>query len=319
MEININLDKINQLLNLDLENNFKVTREDKFKLSTGPSSSKPICKRQLYFDIRNYLPKKEYIYQKMNIFEMGSQLEKLITKRLTEYGFVLSHIIEEQQEFNFFPGLKGFADGIIENIENTFLIKYFPKNTRMLLEMKTSKDKNFKELQIKKLKNAKIQHFAQMQSYLYAMSSMEEYKDIEYGLYVCLDKDNSNFYFEIIKRDLEFGKNNIDELKSIIYSSTIPHKTRIFCNWCDYKNICDIVPNDKFKICNKCNFCNRDINTGNIICEKDKQDCFNITSEERTSCPEFKYPDEEKLKINNKNDNNINKKTIELLNFFNSL
>ena len=120
----ISLKEISELLNSNINNNYRITKENKFKLSTGPSKSKPVCKRQLYLELRNYLPLQKFTYQQINTFEIGSQLENLITKRLIEYGFKLSHILEQQQEFNFFPGLKGFADGIVESIKKYFFNKF---------------------------------------------------------------------------------------------------------------------------------------------------------------------------------------------------
>lgn len=323
---NCKLEELNNLINKHYEMTY-LKRYTKFKLSTGPSKSKNICERQIYFDIRNYEKEQSYTYQQINTFEIGSQLEKLITDRLKDFGFILSHILEEQQEFNFMPGLKGFADGIIENIENTFLYNFFNTNTRLLLEMKTAKDKNFQNLQRNKLKKAKIQHFAQMQSYLYAMSNMEEYKDIKYGLYVCLNKDNSNLYFEIIERDLEYGKENIEELKRIVYNSTLPPKTKIFCNWCNYKDICKKIDNfdlKDFRICNKCKFCIRDKESGNIICEKNSTN-FNIESEEITNCELYSFPNIENKKMivldkrNKEREQEVTKNIKELRDFFNSL
>lgn len=163
---------------------------------------------------------------------------------------------------------KGGCDGKI-----TGLAKWFSEATGWgLLECKTSNEKSFVKLAGKKGKwnfkkggleprefdvsknglwRAKSEHFKQMQQYMHQLK-------LRWGLYVAVNKDTDEIYYELVKALPEWGERLSDNAKKIIESRFPPHRqsedpSYFGCGLCKHKEVCHygVAPD---KSCRSCVF-----------------------------------------------------------------
>lgn len=126
----------------------------------------------------------------------------------------------------------GSLDGIAQNIPHEKL----PPNVDILTEFKTHNDKSFKKLVLEKLKAAKPEHWYQMQVYM-------NKKEIDFGFYMAVNKDNEGIYTEVVYRETLVGIEMIKKAGRIIHARQPPNRafrspTWFDCKYCDYNRVC---------------------------------------------------------------------------------
>ena len=131
---------------------------------------------------------------------------------------------------------RGNADGIVTGLPQA------PK-TPHILEIKTASDKYFREMQKSGVKQAKPEHWAQMQSYMHW--SLAEFGEdgCKRAIYIVVNKDNDDIYTERLEYDAEAAQAIIDKALAIITAAEPPvgistDPTWYECKFCDYHSIC---------------------------------------------------------------------------------
>lgn len=109
----------------------------------------------------------------------------------------------------------------------------------MLAEMKTHKDSSFSKVKNQGLREAKPDHFTQMQMYMGGLH-------LNYGIYFAVNKDNDDIYTEIIVFDPDFFAFHQDRAKRVVFSLLPPKKISESPGWykctiCLAKPICHKV------------------------------------------------------------------------------
>jgi len=152
-------------------------------------------------------------------------------------------IIESQGHKTFCNGFcGGMHDGIIENVPDA------PK-TPHLLEIKTSNRKYFIPRKKNGVRNAKPDHYLQMQIYMHLWK-------LKRALYICTCKDDDSRHYERIEYDPTAAKLAITRAENIVKSETPPPRVANTpddwpCLNCDFKSICHM--GDKInKTCRSC-------------------------------------------------------------------
>jgi hypothetical protein len=222
----------------DILNDGEIFQEQRGYI--GYSGSGEPCLRKIWYSFR--WSSSDVITKQTNrIFDLGHILEEYVKKDLVKNGFIVT---DEQIEVS---GCYGHAKGHIDGIV------CLPNSTdRMLLEIKTSNELGFNAIVKRGVKKEKPAHYSQMQAYMGKL-------DLHFGLYVCYNKNTSEYYTEII----EFDKscfNDIDrKFNSVLLSEFPPDKIGdseyYSCQWCTFKAVCheQAVPNVN---CRTCNFAN---------------------------------------------------------------
>lgn len=219
----------------------------------GMSSIGDECERKLWYGF-HWAVKKVHSAKTERIFRDGHNAEANMIADLKALGYecfyrfdgeaqeMTGEVGEKQEGFvDCFGHFKGHCDGRVMGVIEA------PK-TEHLLEMKTSNDKNFKELQKKGVKEAKPIHYAQMQIY------MRKGK-LTRALYMAYNKNTSEYYFERVNVDKGFADDLIRKAEGIITATEPPAckfpKTWFSCKWCDYKEICheDAKPEINCRTC----------------------------------------------------------------------
>lgn len=111
---------------------------------------------------------------------------------------------------------------------------------KMLCEMKTqgvgTKEDKFDKLVKEGVKKNKPVHYAQMCVYGFK-------RNLEYAIYMSVNKTNDDLHIEVIKLDWEFAQDLIRKAEMIIFSHEAPQgvscsPSYFECNWCDFKGVC---------------------------------------------------------------------------------
>jgi CRISPR/Cas system-associated exonuclease Cas4 (RecB family) len=177
----------------------------------------------------------DYNNRVQRIFDTGHRSEAFMIDDLAKAGFIVE---DSQAEIIGVGGhWKGHVDGIITS-----------KN--MLAEFKTHNDKSFKDVKKLKVKKSKPTHYSQVQAYM-------GYLELSSCLYLAYNKNDSEYYYEIIPFDELFFEELKRKQSEIIMSdillprignnSTTWHE----CKMCNVRNVCfnKSAPNINCRTC----------------------------------------------------------------------
>jgi hypothetical protein len=202
----------------------------------GYSSSGEPCLRKLWYSFR-WASSDTITKQTKRIFDLGHTLEAEIKNDLIAHGFVIT---DEQLSVE---GAYGHALGHIDGI-----IRLPNSNDRLLLEIKTSNALAWAAIAKRGVKKEKPAHYLQMQAYMGKLG-------LRFGLYVCYNKNTSEYYTELVEFDASCF-NDIDrKFNSVLMSEFPPDKIGdseyYSCQWCTFKAVCheQAVPNFNCRTC----------------------------------------------------------------------
>jgi hypothetical protein len=122
---------------------------------------------------------------------------------------------------------------------------------KYLCEFKTHNDKSFKELEKKGVKEAKFQHYVQMQIYCHKFL-------IDKCIYMAVNKNTDELYIEIVEYEKEIAEMQLDRAKKIIDCVNVPERLiddPLFfkCRFCNNKEICHGEEKAEFN-CRTCRY-----------------------------------------------------------------
>ena len=186
------------------------------------------CSRKLWYDFR--ICSEIKIKPRLKrLFDRGHREEYVFQRDLRKIGVICLVDPENQPEFVDGNGhIKGHPDDRLQNVPDA------PK-TDHLGEYKTHKDSSFKDLKKKGLRKSKPVHYGQMIVYMYKWK-------LKRGLYIAVNKNDDDRYYERISCDNEYAKELLQKGRDIISSEIPPPKigkpTFYECKWCAYYEIC---------------------------------------------------------------------------------
>lgn len=204
------------------------------------------CGRFLFYSFR-WAAKEQFSGRMLRLFERGQLEESRFVRMLRDVGATVYETdpgTGEQWRISDIAGhFGGSCDGVAIDIPQ------LPDGHPALLEMKTHGSKSFATLKSKGLQSAKPQHFVQMQTYMFKMS-------IATGLYMAVNKDTDELYFEFIALDPAVGMRAIERARMIIFGNEPPPRIKnsvswFPCNFCSMAEICHLnkVPSVNCRTC----------------------------------------------------------------------
>lgn len=103
-------------------------------------------------------------------------------------------------------------------------------------EFKTHSDKSYKEVEKKGVLSSKPVHWVQMQIYLH-------YLKLDWCLYVAVNKNDDDLYFEIVHYKPEVAAQYVDMARAIIFAQHAPKRITedpswFECKFCDFREVC---------------------------------------------------------------------------------
>jgi hypothetical protein len=197
------------------------------------------CSRKLWYGFRwvkklNFGSKTRTQGQVLRLFDRGHREEPSIIKLLEKSGHTFLPIPDGQEQHRTKLMCNGHFGGSMDQIG--YLPEIFKFDEKILYEFKTSGDTQFRRLKKDGVKIEKPVHWTQMCVY-------GRDKEINYGLYICVNKNTDELYFEFLKLNWEVGKDMEMKAESIIDSEEPPAKiamsaSHFVCKWCNFKDVC---------------------------------------------------------------------------------
>ncbi len=232
---------------------YKLTEE--YSLETYPAKHREHlgvsvigekCYRKLYYGFR-WVKLEQHIGRMRRLFNRGHSEEEKIDKLLTWMGFFnrsIDPVTDKQYKFS---RLNGHYGGSGDSIS---LLPWFRTDDgpRILVEKKTHKGKLFKALKdtYSKIKSENPDAVALKVSYPKHYSQMCGYGEafkIRYGLYIAVNKDDDDIYFELVPLDWNHAIELENKAKDIITSKVLPDRISndpsfYECQYCNFQHIC---------------------------------------------------------------------------------
>lgn len=235
----------------------------------GYSNSGEPCLRKIWYSFR--WADMDIISEQTNrIFNIGHTLEAEIKKDLVNHGFT---IINEQLSVE---GCYGHAQGHIDG-----LVSLPDSNEVMLLEIKTSNTLAWSAIVKRGVQKEKPGHYLQMQAYMGKL-------DLKQALYVCYNKNTSEYYTEIVEFNQIIYSDIDRKFNSVLMSEFPPDKigdsSYFACQWCAYKAVCHEQTKPKIS-CRTCEFANIEME-GKWSCSK--HDMILEECTQKIGCEQYK-------------------------------
>jgi hypothetical protein len=196
---------------------YHENKPDKPRPHLGASLLGHPCDRWLWLSFR-WAIQERFSGRMLRLFRRGHKEEATIIDDLRSIGIYIQNTGVGQSRVDFGAHVSGSIDGII-----TAGVPEAPKK-RHVAEFKTHNKKSFDELEKKGVKDAKPQHWAQMQAYMLGT-------EIDRALYVAVCKDDDRLYSERIKFDEEAAQKIIDRGHRIALSERLPEPLSADPSW----------------------------------------------------------------------------------------
>jgi len=208
------------------------------------------CRAKIWGDFR-WLSIEKFTGQKLRLFNRGHLEEARFAKLLKAIGFDLREFDEHGEQYGL-KGCDGHFGGHLDGMAKPPARYGIAGDLVLLVEEKSHNEKSFKKLAGDKNQDAsynlllrqggegmrlsKPQHYAQMACYGRA------YK-LQFGLYVAVNKETDEIYFEIIELDWRYADDLFLKAQMLIKAQTMPQKiaqTETFwkCKGCSQSPVC---------------------------------------------------------------------------------
>jgi len=211
----------------------------------GASGIGKPCSRQLWYEF-HWCTVKSFEGRLLRLFQRGFNEEAVFMNELNAIGVTAYDVDPETKEQFRFSKFGGHVGGSCDGAAIGFIEA--PK-TWHILEFKTASDKYHKQLCKKGVKEAKPEHYAQMQLYM-GWSGQNR------AFYLSVNKNDDSLYQERVKFDKDEYESLMVKAKRIVESDYPLDKIRedasyYVCNFCDQKEIChyDKVPAVNCRTC----------------------------------------------------------------------
>jgi hypothetical protein len=199
------------------------------------------CHRYIWYHYR-WVYNKVFSGKQYRLFNRGHREEAKFLEYLRGIGFNVTDVLEngKQQRLSAVMGhFGGSLDG------TAFLPPDLNVNEKLLCEFKTKKHgADFNNIVKNGVKFEEPVHYDQMCVY-------GRFYDIQYAIYIVVNKNNDDMHIEIVKLDHALADRKIELAEKIIRSRQAPNrvassKNYLACKMCDMSGVCwDNVPPEK--------------------------------------------------------------------------
>lgn len=204
------------------------------------------CSRKLWYGFR-WVKLIQFEGRMRRLFNRGHREEAQLESFLLWAGVKIRSTNPETDKQYVFSKIEGHYGGSTDGLGLIGWIDDFP----IIVEFKTHNTKWFTHLKNNKVRLSQPKHYAQMASY------GKEFKT-KHGLYVAVNKDDDDVYFEFVELDWNHALELENKAGDIIHSSFPPpriaaQETHQKCKYCDFHGIC--WRNEPVEInCRSCKF-----------------------------------------------------------------
>lgn len=208
---------------------YHASKPDRPRPHLGASQLGHPCDRWLWLSFR-WAVQERFSGRMLRLFRRGQLEEETVVADLRAIGMDIRNTTGNQARVDFGSHVSGSMDGVIE-----YGIPEAP-HKRHILEIKTHNKRSFDELVKKGVKDAKPQHYAQMQVYMLGAK-------IDRALYVAVCKDDDRLYTERVRLAKLEAEPLVERGHRIATSDRMPEPvsadpTWYVCKMCAAHSIC---------------------------------------------------------------------------------
>ena len=213
---------------------YEDNQGDSFRAHLGGSIIGRPCDRELWYSF-HWTTGTRHNGQLLRLFETGQLAEDRFVKNLRDAGITIYDIDPNTGSQFRVKACSGHFGGSFDGVGVGFIEA---PSAWHLIEMKTHNERSFKALLAKGVREAKIEHFIQMQVYMY----LAEPK-LKRAFYIAVNKNTDELYGERIKLDTTIASATIDRAEAIIASDRPLKKISedpawYQCKFCDHSRVC---------------------------------------------------------------------------------
>lgn len=216
---------------------YQDKNDDPRREHLGASVIGHYCNRHLWYSFRWANPP-DFDGRMLRLFDTGHREEARIAEDLIASGVKLKTFDPETGKQWLFSWLGGHFGGSCDGIGYGF--PEAPKSIHVF-EAKTFNAKWFKTLKAKGVREAKPEHFAQMQTYMHG--AIEKGIKARRAFYMACCKDTDEIYIERVQYKKPEAEALQAKAKTVVFSPEPLEKitedqSSYLCTWCDHKSIC---------------------------------------------------------------------------------
>jgi hypothetical protein len=197
------------------------------------------CSRAIWYDLRWVSPEEQFSPRMLRLFNTGHKEEKRLLDDLERIDGVVVKRFDPQTGKQWKVNIGNFVVGRLDAL--AIGIPESP-NRWHVVECKSSNDKGFKSLKNKGVKEAKPEHWLQMQLYMLGMLHM----GIERALYMSVNKNDDEEYIERVRFDGDAARRAVAWLERVAQAPQPPGqlhsdpdaKGAWHCSWCRHRPVC---------------------------------------------------------------------------------
>ena len=203
------------------------------------------CARAIWYNFR-WATKSNFEGRLMRLFNRGHLEEARFIAMLLMIGCEIYQQDANGNQFRISHAdghFGGSGDGVAVGIPD------LPPGTAALTEFKTHNDKSFAELKAKGVRDAKFEHYVQMNVYMRKMG-------LAVALYLAVNKNNDELYGEIVPLDSAIADQFLDRGEKLVWMNEPPSRISespgfFKCRWCDHRSVCHLkkVPDRNCRTC----------------------------------------------------------------------
>lgn len=206
--------------------------EENFRSHLGASLLGGECARSIWYGFR-WTKKSNFPGRILRLFNRGHLEEARFIAMLLMIGCKIFQQDENGKQYRI-SWAEGHAGGSGDGI--AIGIPDLPPDTPTLTEFKTHNDASFKELKTKGVREAKFEHYVQMNIYLRKMG-------LTSALYLAVNKNTDELYGEILHLDSYTADQFIERGEKIVWLEKAPDKINqspafFKCKFCDFHSVC---------------------------------------------------------------------------------
>lgn len=221
------------------------TDEDGHRSHMGASLIGGECARAIWFNF-HWATKSSFDGRLLRLFNRGHLEEARFIAMLLMIECEIFQQDENGKQFRISHAdghFGGSGDGVAMGLPD------LPPGTAALTEFKTHNDKSFSELKAKGVRDAKFEHYVQMNVYMRKMG-------LAVGLYMAVNKNNDELYGEILTLDSAVADQFLERGQKLVWLSEPPEKISsspgfFKCRFCDHRPVCHLkaLPDTNCRTC----------------------------------------------------------------------
>lgn len=226
---------LENLISEDIDAFCQSYYENEHRNHLGASELGEECKRHLWYKFR-WAKLDRYDGRMLRLFNVGHSAEPRFVTYLKGIGFEVREFNDDGKQFRI-SGAMGHYGGSLDGMCKPPARYQLSSDLVLLNEFKTNNTgSGFTKVATEHLSKSKPKHWAQMCQYGYKYQ-------LQYGLYLIENKNDSEITIKIVELDWNYGKQLEEKAKSIIFSKEPPARISdnpafFNCKYCHHSGIC---------------------------------------------------------------------------------